>query len=117
MLTWWTPMSSTMILVRRKRAPSTHRQFPEIGVQLSGESQTGGDAGHGQRDQMIEVAVGGRGQLECPEADVVESLVVNAERLVRVLDQLMHGEGRVVRLDHGVGDLGHSHRTSLRTRA
>ena len=40
-----------------------------------------------------------------PEADVVESLVVNAECLVCVLHQLVDGERGVVGLHHGVGDL------------
>jgi hypothetical protein len=34
------------------------------------------------------------------------NLVVNAEGLVRVLDELVDGEGGVVRLDDGVGHLG-----------
>ena len=55
---------------------------------------------------MVEVSVGGGGQLQGPEADVVQGLVVDAERLVRVLDQLVHGEGGVVGLHHGVGHLG-----------
>jgi hypothetical protein len=37
---------------------------------------------------MVQVSVGGVGQSESPEADVVESLVVNAVRLVGVLDEL-----------------------------
>ena len=54
---------------------------------------------------MVEVTVRGRREFERTEADVVERLVVNAERLVRVLDELVNGEGRVVRLNDGVGDL------------
>ena len=83
-----------------------HRQLPQIGVQLSWEAQTGGDAGHGGRDKVVEVPVGGRGQLEGAEADVVEGLVIDAERLVRVLHQLVDREGRVVRFHHSVGHLG-----------
>jgi len=54
---------------------------------------------------MIEVAVGGRGQFECAEADVVQSLVVNTERLVCILNQLVDRQGRVVRLYHRVRHL------------
>jgi len=54
---------------------------------------------------MIEVAVGWRWQLERAEADVVESLVVDAERLVRVLHQLVHRQRGVVRLDDCIGHL------------
>lgn len=54
---------------------------------------------------MVEVAVGWSGELEGPEADVIESLVVNAVGFVCVFDQLMHGQGCVVRLHHRVGNL------------
>ncbi len=58
---------------------------------------------------MIEVAVGGGGELERAEADVVQGLVVNAVGLVRVLHQLVDGEGGVVGLHHGVRHLGRGH--------
>ena len=54
---------------------------------------------------MIQIAVGWSRQLESSEADVVEGLVVNAVSLVGVLHQLVDGEGGVVGLHHGVGDL------------
>jgi len=38
---------------------------------------------------VVEVTVGGSGELQGPEADVIESLVVNAERLVCVLNELV----------------------------
>ena len=47
--------------------------------------------------------------LVSPEANVIEGLVVDAIGLVRVLDQLMDGEGGVVGLDHGVRHLGRGH--------
>ena len=40
---------------------------------------------------MVQVPVCWIGELESPEADVVQRLVVNAERLVCVLHQLMDG--------------------------
>ena len=54
---------------------------------------------------MVEVAVGGGGELERAEADVVQGLVVDAIGLVRVLHQLVHREGRVVRLHNRVRNL------------
>lgn len=48
---------------------------------------------------MVEIAVVGVLQFQRAEADVIQSLIVNAECLVRVLDQLMHRESRVVGLD------------------
>ena len=48
---------------------------------------------------MVQVAVGGRGQLERAEADVVEGFVVDTERLVCVLYQLVDRQGGVVGLN------------------
>jgi len=81
-------------------------QFAEIGVQLTWESEAGGDTAHGGADEMVQVAVGGRGEFERSEANVVESFVVNAVGLVGVLYELMHGESGVVGLDDGVAYLG-----------
>ncbi len=86
-----------------------HGQLPEVSVQLTGEAEAGGDARHGQGDQVVEVTIGGGAQLQRAEADVVESLIVNAERLVGVLNQLVDGEGGIVWLDNGVGHLGRGH--------
>ena len=99
-------------------------ELPEIRVELTGESEAGRDAGHDDRDEVVEVSVRGRAELEGLEADLVyvagarqsiidewdclehtQCLVVNAEGLVGVLDELMDGERGVVRLDDGVRDL------------
>jgi len=80
-------------------------ELSEIGVELTWESEAGGDAAHGGRDEVVQVAVGRGGELESSEADVVECLVVNAVGFVSVLNELMDGEGGVVWLDDGVGDL------------
>jgi len=65
-------------------------QFPQISVKLTRETQAGGNAGHGGRDQMVQVTVCGGGELQGTEADIVQGLVINAVGLVCVLDQLMH---------------------------
>lgn len=54
---------------------------------------------------MIQVSVGGCGQFECPEADIVESFVINAISFVGVLHKLVHGKGCIVRFYDGVGYL------------
>ena len=82
-----------------------HRQLPQVRVQLPREPQTGGHARHSEGDQVIEVSVGGVGQLQGPEADVIQRLIVNAESLISVLHQLMHREGGIVGLNHSVGNL------------
>jgi len=81
-------------------------EFPEISVELSREPQAGGDTRHGGGDEMVKISVCGGGEFQGPEADVVESLVVDGEGLIGVLDQLMDGEGGVVRLNNCVRNLG-----------
>jgi hypothetical protein len=80
-------------------------QFSEIGVQLTWESEAGGDTGHGGGDEVVQVTVGWGGELESSEADIVEGFVINNLDLISVLDELMDGEGGVIWLDNGVGDL------------
>ena len=64
-------------------------QFTEISVELAGESETGGDTGHGGRHEMVQVTVCWGGELQGSEADVVQSLVVDAVGLVGVLNELV----------------------------
>jgi hypothetical protein len=80
-------------------------ELSEVRVELTGETETGRDARHDDRDEVVEVAVGGGRELQGTEADIIKSLVVDTEGLVRVLDELVHREGGVVRLDDGIGDL------------
>merc|ERR1719345_588038 len=84
-------------------------ELSEIGVKLTGESEAASDTGESGGDEMVKITVGGGGELEGSEADIVQSLVVNAHDLIGVLNELMHGEGSVVGLDNGVGDLGGGH--------
>jgi len=84
-------------------------ELSEVRVELTGEAEAAGHTGEGSGDQVVKITVGGGGELEGAEADIVKSLVVNAHDLIGVLDELMHGEGGVVGLDDGVGDLGGGH--------
>ena len=77
-------------------------QFPQISVELAGEAQAGGHSTHGGRNEVVEVAVGGRGELQRAEADVIQGLIINAEGLICVLDQLVDRKGGIVRLHHCV---------------
>ena len=63
---------------------------------------------------MIEIAVGGGGELESSEADIIQSLVVDAVCLVSVLDELMDGEGGVVRLNDSVRHLNTQRKLRLK---
>merc|ERR1711877_29315 len=86
-----------------------HGELSEIGVELTGETEAAGNTGESGGDEMVKVTVGGGGELEGSEADIVEGLVVNAHNLIGVLDELMDREGGVVWLNDGVGDLGGWH--------
>lgn len=64
---------------------------------------------------MVQVGIRRAGDLQGVHANVVERLVVDTVGLVRVLDQLVDGQGGVVRLDDGVRDLRHSDRATWRS--
>ena len=72
---------------------------------LAREAEACSDTGHGCRDEVVEVTVGRSGQLQRAETDVVQSLVVNAVRFIRVLNKLMHGQCCIVRLHDRVRHL------------
>ena len=78
-------------------------ELSQVRVQLARETKTSSDTRHDGRDQVVHVTEGNAGQLEGLLADFVESMVVNAESLVGVLDQLVNGQSGVVRLDDGIG--------------
>merc|ERR1719409_2316062 len=84
-------------------------ELSQVRVELTWEAEAAGDTGESGRDQVVKITVGGGGELEGSEADIVEGLVVNAHDLIGVLDELMDREGGVVGLDDGVGDLGGGH--------
>merc|ERR1712195_203089 len=84
-------------------------ELSEIGVKSTGESEAASDTGDGGGNEMVQITVGGGGELEGSEADIVEGFVINAHNLIGVLNELMDGEGGVVGLDDGIGDLGRRH--------
>ena len=51
---------------------------------------------------MVKIAKGWLSELQCAEADVIEGLVVKDDSLVGVLDQLVEGEGGIVRLHNHI---------------
>ena len=60
--------------VETREGDHVDSQLAEIRVQLTGESQASGDAGHDGRDEVVEITVCGVVQLEGAHAEVVESL-------------------------------------------
>ena len=55
---------------------------------------------------MVQVSIARALQLQGVVTDVVKGLVVNDVALIGVLNQLVEGEGCVVGLDNGLGNLG-----------
>ena len=55
---------------------------------------------------MVQVTIGGGGELQGAEANIVQGLVINNHNLIGVLDQLVHGQSGVVGLHNSVGHLG-----------
>ena len=92
--------------VQTREGNHVHSQLAQIAVQLTRESQAAGGTADGSRHQVVQVSVGGSGQLQGAEADIVQSLVIQSEALIGVLHQLVHRQGGVVGLHHGVRHLG-----------
>jgi len=59
-----------------------HGELSQVGVELTGEAEAAGDTGESGGDQVVKITVGGGGELEGSEADIVEGLVVNAHNLI-----------------------------------
>ena len=80
-------------------------QFSQISVQLSRESKTSGDTGHGKRDQMVQIAIGWGCEFQGTETNVIKGLIVDAESLVGVFHKFVNGEGGIIGFYDGVTDL------------
>merc|ERR1719389_118021 len=106
---------------RRERRETVHEEvqtrerhhvsaeLAKIAVELARETDGARDARQTRGDQVVEVTVRRGGELQRAEADIVQSLVVESEREVRVLDELMDRQGAVVRLDHRITHLRRRH--------
>lgn len=53
------------------------------------ETETGSDTRHDGRHEVIEISVGRGIEFEGADADIVQRLIVNAESLIRVFDELL----------------------------
>mmetsp|Transcript_77533 Transcript_77533/g.195002 ORF Transcript_77533/g.195002 Transcript_77533/m.195002 type:complete len:282 (+) Transcript_77533:425-1270(+) len=91
--------------VQTRERDQIHGNFAEIAIQLAGEAKASGDSTHRRAHQVVQVAIRRSGQLQGAEANVVESFVVQQEALVRVLDELVKGENRVIGLHNCIAHL------------
>jgi len=86
-------------------------ELGKIDVQGTIEAQGGSQRGDDLGDQAVQVGVGRTLDIQVATAHVVQSLVIQAEGAVSVLQQRVGGQDVVVRLNDSSGDLrsrGHS---------
>ena len=81
-------------------------QLPQVGIQLTREPQASGNTRHGQRNQMVQITISGIGQFQGSEADIIQSLIVNAVCLIGIFYQLVNRQSCIVRFNHGIRHLG-----------
>ncbi|KAJ8027549.1 hypothetical protein HOLleu_32717 [Holothuria leucospilota] len=81
-------------------------ELGQIHIQGAIKSQGGSDGGYNLTNQTIQVGVGWPLDIQVPSANVIDSLVVNHEGTVRVLQGGMCGQDGVVWLNNSSGDLG-----------
>ena len=80
-------------------------EFGQIDVQSAVESERRCDRRYDLCDETVQVRVGGTFDVEITTADVVDSLVIDHERAIRVFQSRVSGQDRVVRFDDGRGNL------------
>ena len=80
-------------------------ELGNIDVESTVESQRSSDRADNLADQSVQVGVGGPLNVQIPSADIVNSLVVNHESTVRVLQGGVGGQDRVVGLNNSGRDL------------
>ncbi len=81
-------------------------ELVQVHVKGTVEAERRGDGGDDLGDQAVEMLVVGAGDVQVATADVVDSLVVDKESAVRVLDGAVGGENGVVGLNNGGRDAG-----------
>jgi len=81
-------------------------ELVQVDIQGTVESEGSGDGGNNLGNQTVEVGEAWGGDSQILLADVVNSLIVDHERTVRVFEGGVGGQDSVVRLDDGVAELG-----------
>ena len=81
-------------------------ELVQIDVESTIEAQRRGDGADNLGDQAVQVVVGRTGDVKVAAADVVDSLVVDKEGAVRVLNGAVRRQNGVVRLNDSSGDAG-----------
>merc|ERR1719265_440931 len=91
--------------VQTREGNKVHGNLTQVAIELTREAQAASDAADGRAHKVVQVAVGWRGELQRTEANVIQSLIVQEEALIGVLDELVERQHSVVWLDNGVAHL------------
>ena len=81
-------------------------EFGQVDVEGTIETKTGSDGADDLGDQTVQVLIAGTGDVQVAAADIVDSLVVDQERAVGILNGAVSRQNRVVWLHDGVGHTG-----------
>jgi hypothetical protein len=81
-------------------------ELSEVHIQGTIKAERGSDGGDDLANEPVEIGVGGAIDVKIPAADVIDSLIVDHESTVRVLQGSMGGQDGVVGLNNSSGDLG-----------
>lgn len=92
--------------VKTREWNHVHCKLSKVTVELTRESKTARRPANCRGDEVVQIAIRGRGELEGSEANVVQRLVVKGKALVGILDELVHGKRSIVRLDDRIRNLG-----------
>lgn len=79
-------------------------ELVQIDVESTVETQRRRDRAHDLGDQAVQVFVRRSGNIQVASANVIDSLVVNQECAVRVLNGAVGGQNGIVGLDHSGGN-------------
>ena len=75
--------------VQTREGDHVDGKFSKIRVELTRETETSGDTRHDCRDEVVEISIGRGIEFEGPNANIIQSLIVNTESLVRVFNELL----------------------------
>jgi hypothetical protein len=81
-------------------------ELVQVDVESSIEAQARSDGADDLSNETVEMLVVGARNVQATAADVIDSLVVNKERAIRVLNSAVGRQNSIVGLDDGGGDAG-----------
>ena len=81
-------------------------ELSQVHIQSTIKAKRGGDGRDDLSNETVEVGVSGSLDVQAATTDIVESLIVDHESSIRVLQSSVGGEDGVVWLNNSSGNLG-----------